>query len=37
MEVDKGTDKVLRLYSAKALPLERCKADRSLPLPLPPP
>jgi len=33
MEVDKGTGTVLRLYSAKVLPLERCKTDRSLPPP----
>ncbi|HVW51931.1 MAG TPA: DUF4087 domain-containing protein [Trinickia sp.] len=33
MDVDKGTGKVVRLYSAKALPLKRCKADRSLPPP----
>jgi hypothetical protein len=33
MDVDKGTGKVVRLHSAKVLPLRRCKADRSLPPP----
>lgn len=33
MDVDKGAGTVVRLYSAKVLPLKRCKADRSLPLP----
>lgn len=33
MDVDKGTGKALRLYSAKLLPLKRCKTDRSLPPP----
>ncbi|WP_421029727.1 DUF4087 domain-containing protein [Paraburkholderia kururiensis] len=33
MEVGKGTGDVVRIYSAKALPLKRCKADRSLPRP----
>ncbi|WP_105507794.1 DUF4087 domain-containing protein [Paraburkholderia sp. BL21I4N1] len=33
MDVDRGARKVIRLYSAKVLPLKRCKTDRSLPSP----
>ncbi|WP_376914755.1 DUF4087 domain-containing protein [Paraburkholderia sp. OAS925] len=31
MDADGATGKVLRLYSAEVLPLERCKTDRSPP------
>jgi hypothetical protein len=33
MEVDKAAGEVVRVYSAKVLPLKRCKTDRSLPPP----
>jgi len=33
VQVDKKSGNVLRLVSARSLPLERCKADRRLPAP----